>query len=95
MKSVYEALSHPVRRKILKLLRQSDCSAGELAEHFDLSKSTMSGHFTVLKAADLVTTVRSGTTITYRLNVSVLEEAILALMEQFNISGGENNTHDS
>lgn len=55
-------------------------SAGDLAAHFDLAKPTLSGHFAVLKAAGLVTAERQGTTIMYRLNLSVLEEAMAALM---------------
>lgn len=77
---MFGALAHPVRRKILKLLRDGPMSAGDLAAHFDLAKPTLSGHFTVLKAADLVTSERKGTTILYRLNMSVLEEAMAALM---------------
>jgi DNA-binding transcriptional ArsR family regulator len=60
-------------------------TAGELAARFDLSASTMSGHFAVLKEADLVQPERNGTTITYRLNVSVLEEALLGLLDTFKI----------
>ncbi|MBU6296918.1 MAG: winged helix-turn-helix transcriptional regulator [Alphaproteobacteria bacterium] len=80
MSDVFDALAHPVRRKILKLLRGGAMSAGDLAAHFDLAKPTLSGHFTVLKTADLVTSERRGTTILYRLNMSVLEEALAALM---------------
>ena len=80
MSDVFGALAHPVRRKILRLLRHGPMSAGDLAAHFDLAKPTLSGHFTVLKAADLVTSERKGTTILYRLNVSVVEEALAALM---------------
>jgi DNA-binding transcriptional ArsR family regulator len=60
-------------------------TAGELAEHFSLTKSTLSGHFAVLKEADLIQGSKSGTTITYRLNVSVLEEALLKLMNLFKL----------
>lgn len=81
MSDLFDALAHPVRREILHLLRKKAMSAGEIAEHFTLSKPTLSGHFTVLKAADLVTTERQGTTIIYRLNMSALEEAIGALMD--------------
>jgi len=81
MSDVFDALAHPVRRKILGLLRRKAMSAGELAEKFDLAKPTLSGHFSVLKAADLVTTERQGTTIIYRINLSVLEEALAALMD--------------
>lgn len=80
MSDIFAALAHPVRRKILNLLRKGAMSAGDLADHFDLAKPTLSGHFAVLKAADLVTGERKGTTILYRLNMSVLEEAMAALM---------------
>jgi DNA-binding transcriptional ArsR family regulator len=80
MSDVFDALAHPVRRKILKLLQKGPLSAGDLATGFEISKPTMSGHFAVLKAADLVHTERQGTSIIYRLNMSVLEEAMAALM---------------
>ncbi len=64
----------------MKLLRKGPLSAGDLATGFEISKPTLSGHFAVLKAADLVHTERQGTSIIYRLNMSVLEEAMAALM---------------
>ena len=87
MSEVYKALADPTRRRILQLLRAREMSAGEIAEHFDLAKPTLSGHFAVLREAGLVTPEKSGTTITYRLNVSVLEEALLALMDAFSLQG--------
>jgi DNA-binding transcriptional ArsR family regulator len=63
-------------------------TAGELAAEFDLSWPTMSGHFTVLREADLISADRSGTTITYHLNLSVLEEAMAALLDAFRIQPG-------
>ncbi|HWD26256.1 MAG TPA: autorepressor SdpR family transcription factor [Rhizomicrobium sp.] len=89
MSDVFDALAHPVRRKVLKLLRKRAMSAGELAEKFDLAKPTLSGHFAVLKAADLVRTERRGTTILYRLNMSVLEEAAASLMDLAGVSAKE------
>ena len=83
--AVFEALSHPVRRKILALLRKAPMSAGELAEHFDIAKPTLSVHFAKLKDADLVTVERRGTSLIYHLNMSILEEALsgfLAFREQ-------------
>ncbi|HEX4292748.1 MAG TPA: autorepressor SdpR family transcription factor [Rhizomicrobium sp.] len=80
MSDVFDALAHPVRRKILKLLRNGPLSAGDLAQRFDLAKPTLSGHFAVLRTADLVSSERKGTSIIYRLNMSVLEEAVAALM---------------
>lgn len=66
-------------------------SAGEIAAQFPLAKPTLSGHFAVLKAADLIQGERDGTTIKYRLNVTVLEEALLALMSRLRVgpSGGQ------
>lgn len=80
MSDVFDALAHPVRREILKLLHDGALSAGDIASHFHLAKPTLSGHFTVLKTAGLVTTERRGTTILYRLNMSVMEEALAALL---------------
>lgn len=78
---VFHALSDPTRREILRILREGDQSAGELAERFPLAKSTLSGHFNVLKGANLVVTERRGTTIVYSVNVSAFEEAMSAVLE--------------
>lgn len=83
---IMKALGDPTRRAILNLLRQSDMSAGAIAEHFDLAKATLSGHFEVLKAADLVETTRQGTTIMYSLRVSVLEDAMISLLDGFDLA---------
>jgi DNA-binding transcriptional ArsR family regulator len=74
--AVFEALSHPVRREILRLLRAGPLSAGELASHFDLTKPTLSVHFAKLREAELVTVERQGTSLIYHLNMSILEEAL-------------------
>ena len=81
MNKTYHALSHPARRRILKLLGGGPMAAGEIADRFDVSKPTMSGHFNVLKEAGLIQAERDGTTIRYRLNVSVLEEAAAAIFD--------------
>lgn len=83
MNEVYKALADPTRREILRTLRQGERSAGELAEFFPLSKSTLSGHFAVLKAADLVQTERRGTTILYRLNTTVFQDVMTNLLDLF------------
>jgi DNA-binding transcriptional ArsR family regulator len=83
--AVFEALSHPVRRKILALLRRGPMRAGDLATHFELSKPTLSVHFAKLRDADLVSVERRGTSLIYHLNMSILEEALssfLSLKEQ-------------
>lgn len=83
--AVFEALSHPVRRKVLALLKSGPKSAGELADHFELSRPTLSVHFAKLKEADLVAVERQGTSLVYHLNTSVLEQAladVLSLREE-------------
>ncbi|MBW0369754.1 autorepressor SdpR family transcription factor [Ensifer adhaerens] len=77
---VFEALSHPVRRQILALLKAGPMSAGELAEHFDLTKPTLSVHFNKLREAELVEVERRGTSLIYHLNMSILEEALGGLL---------------
>ena len=66
MHDAFDALAHPVRREILKLLRTRPMSAGALADRFDLAKPTLSGHFATLKNADLIRAERRGTTIIYQ-----------------------------
>jgi ArsR family transcriptional regulator, repressor of sdpIR and other operons len=83
MNGVFKALSDPTRRRVLQLLRERPMTAGELADEFELSKATMSGHFAVLRAAGLIDADKQRTTITYRLKMSVLEEALLELAESF------------
>ena len=78
---VFRALGDPTRREILKLLRGRDMSAGEIADRFPLAKSTLSGHFNVLKHAGLIVAERQGTVIRYSLNVSAFEEALAAVMD--------------
>ncbi|WP_394690544.1 metalloregulator ArsR/SmtB family transcription factor [Hoeflea sp.] len=88
MNDIYKALSHPVRREILARLRQGPQTAGLLAEQFDLAKPTLSGHFSVLKQANLIEAERDGTSIVYHLKLSVLEEALSGAMDLFGIGAG-------
>lgn len=81
LNAVFEALSHPVRRRILALLKAGPKSAGALASGFDLSKPTMSVHFNKLRDAGLVEVERQGTSLIYSLNVSVLEEALAGVLD--------------
>lgn len=85
MSDVFQALAHPVRRRVVAMLRERAHTAGELAEAFDLAKPTLSGHFNVLKSADLITVERKGTTLYYRANVSVLEETLTGLFDLFRL----------
>ena len=74
--AIFEALSHPVRRDILKTLRAGPLSAGDLARNFDLTKPTLSVHFAKLREAELVSVERQGTSLIYHLTMSILEEAL-------------------
>lgn len=85
MNAVFHALAHPIRRQVLARLREGPLSAGALADGFDVSKPTMSGHFNVLKDAGLILAEREGVTIRYRLNVTVADEAVAALMDLFKV----------
>jgi len=81
MNLVFKALSDPTRRRILQLLKERPMTAGQLAEHFDCAKPTLSAHFAVLREADLVASEKAGTTVTYSLKLSVLEDALLGFAE--------------
>jgi ArsR family transcriptional regulator, arsenate/arsenite/antimonite-responsive transcriptional repressor len=79
--SAFKAIADPNRRRILALLRMRTMTAGEIADHFNLAKSTLSGHFNILKAAGLIEEERRGNTIVYSLNLSVVEELMVAIMD--------------
>jgi DNA-binding transcriptional ArsR family regulator len=81
MSGVFKALADPTRRKILQLLKARPMTAGEISEHFEVSKPTMSAHFAVLREAELVGSEKDGKHVTYWLNASVLEEALLAFTD--------------
>ena len=81
MSNVFKALADPTRRQVLALLRERPMSAGELADHFQVSKPTMSAHFTVLREAGLIDASKNGKSIIYRLKMSVLEEALMGLAQ--------------
>jgi ArsR family transcriptional regulator len=78
---VFKALSDPTRREILRLLRSREMTAGELAERFDMTKPTMSHHFSLLKEADLISSRREGQTIWYGLNTTVLQDVVTWAMD--------------
>ena len=72
-----KALSDPIRREILNLLKAGRMSAGEIADHFPVTDASISRHLSVLKDADLIWDTREGKFIFYDLNASVLEEVML------------------
>ena len=79
IQTTMKALSDPVRREILELLKSGRQSAGEISKHFPISDAAISKHLSILKAADLIRDVRQGKFIFYDLNASVLEEVMLWL----------------
>ena len=66
-------MTHSFRR-ILELLRAGELTAGELAEHFDMTKPSISHHLSTLKAAGLVDAERDGQSIVYSLNTTVMQD---------------------
>ena len=74
---VFKALSDPIRREILNMLKKERLSAGEIAERFDVTFASISRHLSVLKDADLIRDEREGKFIYYTLNASVLDEIML------------------
>lgn len=87
----FDALAHPTRREILRLLRGGEKTAGELASRFDMSKPSMSHHFAVLKAADLVGSRREGQQIYYFLNTTVVQDLLAILYDLFSSKTAPDN----
>lgn len=81
--SIFKALADPTRRAILKTLRKGSLTAGDLAEQFPITRASLSHHFAILKAADLVRTERRGQHIVYSLNATVMEEMMTLLIDLF------------
>lgn len=85
--SIFRALSDPTRREILRLLGGGELSAGELADRFDMTKPSMSHHFTVLKEADLVQSRREGQQVFYALNTTVMQDLLVWMFDAFGKNG--------
>ena len=79
LQNTMKALSDPIRREILNLLKNGRLSAGDIVERFEVTGASISRHLSVLKDADLIRDERQGKFIYYELNVSVLEEIMLWL----------------
>jgi len=84
----FKALSDPVRRDILSLLKKGSMSAGEIGGHFDMTGATISYHLSMLKKADLIFENKQKNFIYYELNTSVVEEVMLWLAD---LKGGNDN----
>ncbi|MAN73412.1 MAG: transcriptional regulator [Henriciella sp.] len=92
--NVFSALGHPLRRQVMDLLRKGPRTSGELADAFEASWPTVSRHLSVLKDADLITAERQGTSIIYRANTSVIEDAAAALLAMIGRDNGDDDDDD-
>lgn len=81
MDKLFKALNDQTRRDILELLEKSDMTAGEIAEHFNISKPSISHHLDILKQAELVDADKQGQFIYYSLNTTVVDEFLKWLMK--------------
>ena len=88
LQNTLKALSDPIRREILSLLKGGRMSAGEIVSRFDVTGASVSRHLSVLKDADLIRDEREGKFIYYELNTSVLEEIMIFIAD---IKGGKDN----
>lgn len=88
LQNTLKALSDPIRREILNLLKEGRMSAGDIVERFDVTGAAISRHLSVLKDADLIRDRREGKYIYYELNASVLEEIMLWIAD---LKGDSNN----
>jgi len=81
LNDTFKALSDPTRRKILDLLKERDMTAGEIAEHFTMTKPSISNHLNILKQAGLITDERQGQHILYSLNTTVFQDVMKWVMQ--------------
>jgi ArsR family transcriptional regulator len=81
--SVFKALADPTRRDILRHLQGGSQTAGAIADLYPMTRASLSHHFNILKAADLVRTERRGQHIVYSLNATVVQETIAMMMQIF------------
>ena len=88
LQNTLKALSDPIRREILNLLKKGRMSAGDIVSHFDMTGASISRHLSVLKEADLIRDKREGKFIYYELNTSVLEDIMLFIT---NLKGENKN----
>lgn len=81
MNLLFKALGDPTRREIIELLRKRDMNAGEIAEHFSISKPSISHHLDLLRQANVVVSIKEGQFITYSLNTTVFDEMVKWVIE--------------
>lgn len=91
MGDAFKALADPTRRRILELLAQGDLTAGEIAEHFDMTKPSVSHHLNILRSAALITDERRGQNIVYSVNLTVFQELMKWFYDCGLVKGDDNN----
>ena len=89
--NTFKALSDPIRRDILELLKKGKLSAGEIGENFNMTNATISYHLSILKKADLISETKYKNFIFYELNTSVVEDLMLWLSS---LKGDNNDVRD-
>jgi ArsR family transcriptional regulator, arsenate/arsenite/antimonite-responsive transcriptional repressor len=80
MNALFKALNDPTRREIVDLLKEGDMTAGDIADHFNISKPSISHHLDLLRQAEIVTSEKKGQFIYYSLNATVLDEIVTWFM---------------
>ncbi|MBE6068114.1 MAG: winged helix-turn-helix transcriptional regulator [Clostridium lundense] len=83
MSRAFKALSDETRREILKLLNKGDMSAGEISEHFNMSKPSVSKHLDILREAELITSEKKGQFVIYSINTTILQEVLGSFLDIF------------
>lgn len=81
MNLLFKALGDPTRREIIELLRKRDMNAGEIADHFSISKPSISHHLDLLRQANVVISIKEGQFITYSLNTTVFDDMVKWVIE--------------
>ena len=76
MNAIFKALNDATRREILELLKIEDLTAGEIADHFNISKPSISHHLDILKQADLITSEKKGQFVIYFINTTIMEDVL-------------------
>lgn len=83
MSKAFKALSDETRREILKLLNERDMSAGEISEHFNMSKPSISKHLDILREAELISSEKKGQFVIYSINTTILQEVLGNFLDIF------------
>lgn len=94
MNNPFKALSDPTRRQIIQLLKERDLTAGEIADHFAMTKPSISHHLNSLKQAGLVLDERKGQNIVYTLNTTVVQEVLSWFMDILGTTGEKGEIRD-